>query len=101
MAKGVKNKRPNLGIGVMILNEHDEILTSQRIEPGTVFHDNWQFPGGHQEYGESFEQTAQREVLEECGAHLPLEDIKFVNVMNVLLTEHGYHNVGIFMFCHV
>jgi len=93
--------RPKLGIGVLILNEQDEVLVSQRIAPGTVFHDNWQFPGGHQEYGESFEFTAQREVEEECGAHLPLEDIKFVTVMNVLFTEHGYHNVGIFMFCKV
>ena len=40
-------------------------------------------------------------MLEECGAHLPLEDIKFVTVMNVLYTEVGYHNVGIFMLCKV
>ena len=32
---------------------------------------------------------------------MPLEDIKFVTVMNVLFTEHGYHNVGIFMLCLV
>ena len=40
-------------------------------------------------------------MLEECAAHLPLKDIKFVTVMNVLYTEVGYHNVGIFMFCAV
>ena len=47
--------RPKLGIGVIILNQEDEVLVSQRIDPGTIFHNNWQFPGGHQEYGESFE----------------------------------------------
>ena len=50
--------RPKLGIGVIILNQFDEVLASQRIDPGTVFHNVWQFPGGHQEFGESFERTA-------------------------------------------
>jgi hypothetical protein len=38
----------------MILNELDEVLVSQRLLPGTAFHKVWQFPGGYQEYGESF-----------------------------------------------
>ena len=101
-AEQTKDRRPKLGIGVLILNELDEVIVSQRIDPNNAAFDKvWQFPGGHQEYGESFEYTAQREVLEECGAHLPLQDIKFVTVMNVLYTEVGYHNVGIFMFCKV
>jgi 8-oxo-dGTP pyrophosphatase MutT (NUDIX family) len=61
----------------------------------------WQFPGGYQEYGESFEQTAKRELEEECGVSIALDRFKFVTVMNVLFTEHGYHNVGIFMFVKV
>ena len=32
---------------------------------------------------------------------LPLENIKFLTVMNVLYTEADYHNVGIFMYCEV
>lgn len=50
-----KEKRPKLGVGVMILNEHDEVLCSQRLAPGTLHHLVWQFPGGLQEYGESWE----------------------------------------------
>lgn len=50
-----KSKRPKLGVGIMILNEFDEVIVSQRIKPGSVFHDTWQFPGGYQEFGESFE----------------------------------------------
>ena len=86
----------------MILNEFDEVLVGQRIKPDNpAFHMKWQFPGGFQEYGESFEQTAQREVLEECDANLKLDQIKFITVMNVLYTEAGYHNVGINMFSKV
>ena len=29
-----KTKRPKLGLGVMILNEYDEVITSQRLVPG-------------------------------------------------------------------
>ena len=87
---------------MIILNQHDEVLTSQRLAPNNpAFHMKWQFPGGYQEYGESFAQTAQREVQEECDASLDLESIKFVTVMNVLYTEANYHNVGIFMLAKV
>ena len=64
-------KRPGVGIGVMILNEFDEVLVSQRIEPGKVGHQKWQFPGGHLEFGESFESCTVREVEEEAGVLLP------------------------------
>ncbi len=93
-----KERRPKLGIGVMILNEDDEVLCSQRLAPGTLHHLVWQFPGGYQEYSESWEQTAKREVKEECDADLDLEKILFLTVMNVLYLEADYHNVGIFMF---
>ena len=96
------SRRPKLGIGVMILNQHDEVLSGRRLSPNNpAFHEKWQFPGGYQEYGESFEQTALREVTEECDADLQLDQIKFITVMNVLYTEVGYHNVGIFMFTRV
>ena len=49
-------KRPNIGIGVMILNEFDEVLVSQRLakKEGDPFANTWAFPGGWQEYGEEF-----------------------------------------------
>jgi 8-oxo-dGTP pyrophosphatase MutT (NUDIX family) len=33
---------------------------------------NWSIPKGHIEHGESFEETAKREVLEETGIHLQI-----------------------------
>ena len=43
----------------------------------------------------------KRELEEECGVVIATDRIKFVSMMNVLLTEHDYHNVGIFMFVQV
>jgi hypothetical protein len=36
-----KHKRPRVGVGLMILNEFDEVLTSQRLKPGGPFHEKW------------------------------------------------------------
>ena len=52
----------------MILNEFDEVLTSQRLKPDSFYHENWQFPGGYMEFGETFVEAIVRETFEETGA---------------------------------
>ena len=49
------------GSNVLILNDKGEILLQER-EPGI-----YGLPGGLMELGESFEDTARREVLEEAA----------------------------------
>jgi len=50
------------GANVILLNEQDQILLHHRVD-----RDWWGLPGGAMELGESLEQTARREVLEEVG----------------------------------
>jgi len=50
-----------VGCGV-IIEDDDRILLQHRTDE-----DNWCIPGGIMEIGESFEQTAKRETLEETG----------------------------------
>ena len=73
------------------------MLVSQRLQEGHTFHLKWQFPGGYLEFGETFEECAAREVMEECGVKLEKERIRYVATMNVRGVEFDYHNVGIFM----
>ena len=47
--------------GVALLNEAGEVLLLQRPEG------EWCLPGGHMEVGESLEEAATRELLEETG----------------------------------
>lgn len=47
---------------VLILNEENKILLHKRRDNGF-----WAYPGGSMELGESFEECAKREVLEETG----------------------------------
>lgn len=61
------------GANVILLNEQDQILLHHRID-----RDMWGLPCGAMELGESLEQTARREVLEEVG--LTCENLKLFNV---------------------
>lgn len=60
--------RPLILVGstVIVTNETGQILLQQRRHP----HGVWGLPGGLMELGESVEETARREVLEETGLHV-------------------------------
>ena len=51
-----------VGAGVLLLDEQNRVLLQHRTDS----HD-WSTPGGACELGESLEQTARRELLEETG----------------------------------
>ena len=50
------------GAGVILVNDKNEILLQKRSDNGF-----WDYPAGSMELGESFEECARREVLEETG----------------------------------
>lgn len=71
------NQRPGLGIGVYIKKDN-KILFGQR--KGAHGQGTWCPPGGHVEFGETLEQAAVRETLEEVG-------IKIKNIKQGPITE--------------
>lgn len=58
---------------VLIMNENHQLLLQKRADNGY-----WAYPGGSMELGESFEECAKREVLEETGLEC-LDLIYFTN----------------------
>jgi 8-oxo-dGTP diphosphatase len=84
---------PRLGIGVLIINGHNQILLGKR--KNSHGEKTWAPPGGHLEFGESFEDCAIREVAEETG--LKIEQPHFVGITNSIFTDEEKHYVSIFM----
>lgn len=89
----MNQERPKVGLGVYILNAKSEILFLRR--KGAHGAHTWCPPGGHLEYGESFEGCAQREAKEESG--LNIQDIEFIGVINDIMPEESKHYVTIHM----
>lgn len=84
---------PRVGLGVLIYTQHTQILLGQRKNSHGA--STWAPPGGHLEFGESFEACAVRETLEETGLRIisPL----FTGVTNSIFTDDNKHYVSIFM----
>ena len=60
---------PRVGVGVIVLRD-GLVLLGERL--GAHGAGTWALPGGHLEFGESVEQCARREVLEETGLDVEL-----------------------------
>eukprot|EP00775_Hariotina_reticulata_P013099 gene13100-13227_t len=80
-----------VGIGVIVQRGEDILLG---IRQGSLGEGEWALPGGHLEHGETFEECAMREVLEETG--VAIHNVQFAAAENVLF-ESGAHYVVIFM----
>lgn len=85
---------PKVGIGVLIFNTHEQLLLGKRLN--SHGENQWGPPGGHLEWGESFEHCAIRETLEETG--LIINNPKFLGITNDIFLEQNKHYVSIFLF---
>lgn len=83
--------RPGVGIGVIILRDGKVLLGRRKSSHGAG---TWSFPGGHLELGESPEECARREVLEETG--MRIRKSRFAAATNDIFGE-GKHYVTLFM----
>jgi 8-oxo-dGTP diphosphatase len=81
--------RPKVGVGVMVIKNGKVLMTRRKGSHGAG---EYAYPGGHMEFGESFEQCARREVAEETG--LKIKNIKFLRLANVTKYE-GKHYIDI------
>jgi len=70
---------PLIGVGVMVFDESDKVLLGLRIKAGEET--SWCFPGGKIEAGETFEQSAAREVFEETCLKLDIANIQPFTVL--------------------
>ncbi|MHA1772007.1 MAG: NUDIX hydrolase [Candidatus Thorarchaeota archaeon] len=62
-------KRPICGVGAFVIGSNGLLMARRDKEPGKGL---WSVPGGAVELGETQEDAAKREILEETGIHIEI-----------------------------
>jgi 8-oxo-dGTP diphosphatase len=84
--------RPGVGVGVFILKNGKFLMLERQGAHGAG---SWSVPGGWMEYGETFEETAKREVQEEVG--LEIDNVRFGAVTNNVFPRDKVHSITIWV----
>ena len=85
-------KHPIVGVGAIIIQNGKILIVRRGSEPGKG---KWSVPGGLVELGETVKQTVVREVKEECGLDVEVDELIDV-VDSMTFDENGklkYHFV--------
>ena len=86
------NPKVRVGIGVFVFKDGKFLMQQRQGAHGAG---SWSVPGGHLEFGESFEDTARREVKEETG--LEITNVRFGAVTNDHFADESKHYVTVWM----
>lgn len=73
---------PHYHVTAAVIQENGKVLIARRTA-GSHLEGYWEFPGGKQESGETLEACLEREIAEELGMTVKVED-RFMTV------EHAY-----------
>jgi 8-oxo-dGTP diphosphatase len=85
-------QQPQIGVGILITHKDQVLLIQRKAVHGAG---SWSTPGGHLDYGESPEQCAARELLEEVN--ITCEDMQFIAITNDIFESPGKHYITIWM----
>ena len=80
--------RPLVGVGVVFVRE-DRVFLAKR--QGAHGEDTWASAGGHLEWGETLEQCARREAMEELG--VTVGGLQFLCISNIIAYDRHYVDV--------
>ena len=86
----------------MILR-HNQVLLGQRhsdpekADSALQGEGTWTMPGGKLHYGESFEDGAWREVLEETGIEISVDALRVISVLNSIGEKAHFVTIGLFL----
>lgn len=86
------NHIARVGVGVFVWRD-GKFLMGQRL--GSHGANTWSVPGGHLEFGESWEETAKREVYEETG--MQIKNVRLLAVTNDIFAADNKHYVTLWV----
>lgn len=83
--------QPRIRVGVVLPHEDQILLVRHRKQDKTY----WMLPGGGLDYGETFAQCAEREVLEETGLSIKAERVLYLS--EAICPRGSRHILNVFM----
>lgn len=95
----IKYKKEHIVTSVVavIIDSDDQVLLTKRNVP--PFEGEWVMPGGKIDLGEPIIKALEREVMEEVGLQVEVEDI--IDVFEHLTPgEDNYHFIILYYLCH-
>lgn len=94
-----KVERPRVGVSLLVV-KGGTFLAGLRL--GSHGQGEWGTPGGHQEFNEMYEETAIRELGEECGPRLLVTRPRFLCVTNLrdYVRTSGRHYTDVAFVSH-
>lgn len=94
-----EQKKVGVGFGILLLHENKILLGLRHTDPEKADSElhgegTWTMPGGKLEFGETFEEGAQREMLEETGIHIKTEDLEVISLSNDMVPDTHFVTIG-------
>ena len=83
-----EDNRPLVGVGVVFVRQGRVFLAKRR---GAHGEDTWASAGGHLEFGESLEDCARREAMEELGVEVG--ELRVLCLSNIVAYDRHYVDV--------
>ncbi|KAL4993095.1 NUDIX hydrolase domain-like protein [Aspergillus recurvatus] len=90
-----ETKPVRVGVAVFAVNHKNKFILGKRI--GSHGADTWGLPGGHLEFGESWEECAARELEEETGILVDEDSVQYLTATNDVFEKEGRHYVTVFV----
>jgi len=87
---------PRVGVAVLLMNENNQVLLGKRKNAHGS--NTWAPPGGHLEFGETIEQCAARELMEETG--LKVNQFEVGPYTNDVFTQEQKHYITLYLIAH-
>jgi len=93
-----KEERVGVGVGILLLRNNMVLLGKRHDDPEKASSllngaGKWTMPGGKLNFRESFEEAAEREVLEETG--IKLKSLKVIGINNDMVETAHFITIGL------
>jgi len=86
-----------VGVGAIIVDPDGKLFLARRGPQAKNERGLWEFPGGSVEFGEKLSAALQREILEEYGIQIQVEEL--LDVVDHILPDEGQHWVSPTYIC--